>query len=59
MAYLSLSRLVEVARGVRMDDEQRNEQRSGFVYGNTRLENSNVTRELVDAIAQRMPLDGE
>lgn len=51
----NLSRLVELAKGVRMNDEQRNEQRNSFVYGNTKIENVNVTRELVDEIARRLP----
>lgn len=51
----NLSRLVELARGVHMSDEQRNEQRNSFVYGNTKIENSNVTRELVEEISLRVP----
>lgn len=51
----NLSRLVELARGVHMSDEQRNEQRNSFVYGNTKIENSNVTRELVEEISHRVP----
>jgi hypothetical protein len=38
-----------------MNDKQRDEQRNSFVYGNTRIENSNVTRELVEEISHRMP----
>jgi hypothetical protein len=38
-----------------MSDEQRNEQRNSFVYGNTKIENSNVTRELVEEISHRVP----
>ncbi len=51
----NLSRLVELAKGVRMNDEQRNEQRNSFVYGNTKIENSDVTYELVEEISRRMP----
>jgi hypothetical protein len=51
----NLSRLVELARGVHMNDEQRNEQRNSFVYGNTKIENGNVTRELVEEISLRVP----
>lgn len=51
----NLSRLVELAKGVHMNDEQRNEQRNSFVYGNTKIENSNVTRELVEEISHRVP----
>lgn len=51
----NLSRLVELAKGVHMNDEQRNEQRNSFVYGNTKIENVNVTREMVEEISHRMP----
>lgn len=51
----NLSRLVELAKGVRMNDEQRNEQRNSFVYGNTKIENSDVTYELVEEISRRVP----
>lgn len=52
----NLSRLIELAKGVHMDDEQRNEQRNSFVYGNTKIENRNVTRELVEAISHEVPI---
>lgn len=55
MTDRNLSRLVELAKGVHMNDEQRNEQRNSFVYGNTKIENSNVTRELVDEISRNLP----
>ena len=48
----NLSKLVELAKGVHMDDDQRNEQRNSFVYGNTKIENGNVTREMVEAISR-------
>lgn len=51
----NISRLVELAKGVQMNDEQRNEQRNSFVYGNTKIENSKVTRELVETISKSMP----
>lgn len=51
----NLSRLVELAKGVHMNDAQRNEQRNSFVYGNTKIENSNVTREMVEEISHRVP----
>ena len=56
MSDHNLSRLVELARGVHMNDAQRNEQRNSFVYGNTKIENSDVTWELVEAVARKMPL---
>lgn len=44
----SLSRLVELARRVQMADEQREEQRRSFAYGNTFLEDDDITREMID-----------
>ena len=31
-----------------MSDEQKREQRINFVYGNTHIENSNITRKMVE-----------
>ncbi|SDT92468.1 hypothetical protein [Stappia sp. ES.058] len=52
----NLSKLVELARGVHMNDSQRNEQRNSFVYGNTKIENENVTREMVETISRDVPM---
>jgi hypothetical protein len=52
----NLSRLVELARGVHMSDAQRVEQRNSFVYGNIKIENTQVTRELVEEISLKIPL---
>jgi len=43
----SLSRLIEMAKAVRVSEEQREEQRRSFVYGNTAMENDRITREMV------------
>ncbi|WP_349364803.1 MAG: hypothetical protein ABL307_06045 [Roseitalea porphyridii] len=51
-----LSKLIELAKGVHMNDHQRNEQRNSFVYGNTRIENEEVTREMVETISHSVPL---
>jgi hypothetical protein len=52
----TLSRLIELANGVRMSARQINEQRNSFVYGNTKIENSKVTREMVEEISREMPI---
>ena len=44
----SLSRLIEMAKAVTVTKDQREEQRRSFVYGNTAVENENITREMVD-----------
>ena len=51
MAINSLSQLVEMARAIRLDETQRDEQRRSFVYGNTAMENEDITRSMVDDAA--------
>jgi hypothetical protein len=55
MGDRNLSRLIELAKGVHMNDAQSNEQRNSFVYGNVRIENHKVTRELVEEISHGVP----
>ena len=43
----SLSRMIEMAKAVRVSEEQREEQRRSFVYGNTAVENEHITMEMV------------
>ena len=52
MTNNSLSRLVELARAVRLDDTQKDEQRRSFVYGNTAMENDRITRAMVDVASK-------
>lgn len=49
-----LKELLERTRHVEMTDEEREEQRRSFAYGNTKLENDRITREMVDAAAERL-----
>ena len=46
----SLSRLIELARAIVMTEEQKEEQRRSFVFGNTDVENPNITRAMVDKV---------
>jgi hypothetical protein len=50
----SLSRLIEMAKAVRVTKEQREEQRRSLVYGNTAFENENITRDMVDRQAEEL-----
>jgi hypothetical protein len=50
----SLSRLIEMAKAVRVSEDQREEQRRSFVYGNTAIENDRITREMVDRQAEAL-----
>ena len=54
MVSESLDRLIEAARKIEMSDEEREEQRRSFAFGNANIENPRVTRELVDRVADRM-----
>jgi len=49
-----LSRLLEAAKRFMMDDEQREEQRRSFAFGNASIENERVTRETVDKAADEL-----
>ena len=40
--------LIEAARSYTMSTEERQAQRRSFAYGNTKIENDLITREMVD-----------
>lgn len=54
MPNTSLSQMVEMAKRVQMNDAQRMEQRNSFVYGNVKIENDKVTKEMVEKVAKRV-----
>ncbi len=54
----NLERLLEKARGVRMTPAETEEQRRSFAYGNANIENSLVTREMVDEAAEAIRREG-
>lgn len=47
-----LTKLIERARAVIMNGEQKEEQRRSFAYGNTRIENELITRQMVNEQAE-------
>lgn len=51
---LDLDQLLEIAREIEVTPEMREAQRRSFVYGNCKLDNDNITRELVDEVADAM-----
>ena len=53
-----LSKLVEQARKVRMTEPQRFEQRVSFAFGTAKIENDDVTREMVIEAARRKKTEG-
>ena len=46
--------LVDKARKVQMTDQQKEQQRRSFAYGNAAFENERVTREMVDEEAEAL-----
>lgn len=58
MSDQSISKLVELARTVKVTEEQKEEQRRSFVYGNVALEDPSrsITREMVDSRAGKIVL---
>lgn len=45
---------VEEARKIRMTEAEKAEQRISFVYGTTKIENENITKEMVYKIAKKI-----
>ena len=52
----SLSKLVELAKAVPVSEEQKEEQRRSFVFGNVAIERrpGEITREFIDQCADRL-----
>lgn len=46
-----LTALIERARTVKMTAAQQEAQRRSFAYGNTKIENDRITREMVNELA--------
>jgi hypothetical protein len=53
-----LAALIERARRVTMSRAHREQQRRSFAYGNTKIENDRITREMVNEIADKKPAKG-
>ena len=47
-----LKDLIEKSRHVQMTPEEKERQRRSFAYGNAKIENDRITRELVDREAE-------
>ena len=50
----SLEELLERAKNHRMTPEEEEQQRRSFAYGNVKLSNPHVTRDMVNQIAEEM-----
>ena len=51
---LRIDELFERARGYRMGSEEREVQRRSFAYGNVAIKNPDITRELIDSVADEI-----
>lgn len=49
----TLDELIALARKIEMTPEQAEEQRRSFAYGNCKIENDRITREMIDRAAER------
>jgi len=49
-----LTELLAAAKQADLTSEEKEEQRRSFAYGNTKIENDRITRELVDQEAERL-----
>lgn len=58
MTDADLEEIARKAREVKMTDEQREAQRRSFVYGTTNIENSFVTPQLVNQVAEELHAHG-
>jgi hypothetical protein len=50
----ALNELLEKARSIRMTPKEIQEQRVSFVYGNTNIENSRITKQMVEEIDAKL-----
>ena len=53
-----LKALIEKAKAVEMTPSQKESQRRSFAYGNTKIENDRITREMIDQAAVRLHAAG-
>ena len=53
-----LEKLLEAAKKVVPTPEEKEQQRRSFAYGNTKIENSRITREMVDSAADEIRSSG-
>jgi predicted RNA-binding protein with PIN domain len=49
-----LQKLLLAARKIAMTDSDKEEQRRSFAYGSAKIENDDITREMVNQAAERL-----
>ena len=50
----SLSELLEWSKKIEMTPQQQEQQRRSFAYGNAKIENDRITREMINSEAELM-----
>jgi hypothetical protein len=51
MANPHLIQLIEMAKKIQMSKQEQEQQRRSFAYGNTKIENRNITPEAIERAA--------
>jgi Fic family protein len=49
-----LKELIEKSKKIVMSDEHQEQQRRSFAYGSAKIENDDITREIIDQAAMRI-----
>jgi Fic family protein len=50
----NLRELIEKARAIKMSENEQEEQRRSFAYGSAKIENDDITREIINDAATRL-----
>lgn len=51
MTEPNLAQLLEIAKQIEMNKQEQEQQRRSFAFGNTRIENRNITLEAIERAA--------
>lgn len=57
MSNDTLNQLLEIAKRVQMTSQQQERQRRSFAYGNTKIENKDITPEAIETAASALASD--
>ncbi len=57
MSNDKLNQLLEIAKRVQMTSQQQERQRRSFAYGNTKIENKDITPEAIETAASALASD--
>lgn len=57
MSNDNLSQLLEIAKKIEMTSQEQEQQRRSFAYGNTKIENQDITEEAIEKAASVIAAD--